>query len=305
MEKLINALKKKWQQGGRGTLNLLVYSLIALAIGLSGIAAWQRYAHVPLSGLGDAAEQRAAALFPNSGLIENWTQAGGLPQGVVGSPNCGFVCPQCQSSVWTQGRGVSPLCPFCSVTMARSGAHQQGMGPQGARVALVGGLATTNRAWPIPIQAGARRPHADRGPCTNCHTVTKARAASPGGMAGIRGGPKQLWRGVAAPAIQAGAVKPSLIKEFGVEVIAVPGGVKVTGVMGNSFAARAGAKSGDIIIKCNGAKVHGLVPFQKAVSAMVPESNAKIIVLRNGRTKNLSIMVGEGEMEAFLPIRKP
>ena len=75
--------------------------------------------------------------------------------------------------------------------------------------------------------------------------------------------------------------------------------------MGNSFAARAGTKSGDIIIRCNGAKVYGLVQFQKAVSAMVPESNAKIIVLRNGRTRDLSIMVGEGEMEAFLPIQRP
>jgi S1-C subfamily serine protease len=136
--------------------------------------------------------------------------------------------------------------------------------------------------------------------------VVKAGAASPAGTAvAAQGGAKELWRGVAAPTIAADAVKPSLIREFGIEVIAVPGGVKVTGVMGNSFASRGGATAGDIIIGCNGAKVRDLVQFQDAVGAMVPESNAKITVLRNGRTRDLSIMVGEGEMEAFLPIQKP
>ena len=294
------------KRSGRGTLNLLIYGLIVLAVSLSGLAAWQRYAQVPRFDLGDTVEQRTDAFLPNLGLIENWTQAGGLPQGVAAAPNCSFVCPQCQSSVWTHGRGVSPLCPFCSVAMARWGLDQQAPVQQDARASLVGGAGTTNQTFPIPIQANAVCPHADRGACTNCHNVVKSSVASSGGTAAAaQGSPKELWRGAAAPAIAANAVKPSLIKEFGIEVIAVPGGVKVTGVMGNSFASRAGATAGDIIIGCNGAKVRDLVQFQQAVSAMVPESNAKIKILRNGRTRDLSIMVGEGEMEAFLPIQRP
>jgi S1-C subfamily serine protease len=102
-----------------------------------------------------------------------------------------------------------------------------------------------------------------------------------------------------------GAVKPTLIREFGIEVIAVPGGVKVTGVMGNSYASRAGVTAGDIVIECNGAKMRDLIRFQQTVGSLAPESNAQIKVLRNGRTRDLSIMVGEGEMDGFAPIRKP
>ena len=134
----MNALKTKWLQGGRGSLNVLVYSLIVVAVLLSGIAVWQRYPQGLQTEAGDALEQRIGALMPNLGLIENWAPVGGLPQGLAATPYCGFVCPQCKSSVWTQARRVSSLCPFCSVTMARMGPDQQALGRQGARVSLVG-----------------------------------------------------------------------------------------------------------------------------------------------------------------------
>ena len=118
--------------------------------------------------------------------------------------------------------------------------------------------------------------------------------------------PKALWRGVAAPAIAPGAVLPTLVKEFGIEVCSAGGaGAKVTGVMGNSFASNAGLRAGDIVIECNGAKVRGVEQFQQLVSRAPPEADAQITVLRNGRTRDLSIMVGEGEMEGFTPIQRP
>ncbi len=301
----------KRRQGGRGSLNVLVYGLIVVAVLLSGIAVWQRYSQGPRSELGDALEQRIGALMPNLGLIESWTPAGGLPEDPAGAPMRWFVCPQGASLCWTYARGSAPACPFCGLAMVQRGVDQQGMNLSPVAVAGVAGT-----ALPIPIQAGAVRPHGDRGACTNCHTVVRSRAASPGGIVAGAAQGRPVWNGFstrrvhrlrtgATPAIASGAVKPTLIREFGTEVIGVPGGVKVTGVMGNSFASRAGTTAGDIIIGCNGAKVRDVGQFQQAVSAMVPESNAKIIVLRNGRTRDLSIMVGEGEMEGFMPIQRP
>ena len=123
---------------------------------------------------------------------------------------------------------------------------------------------------------------------------------------GVQNNPRVLWRGVAAPAITADAVKPALIKQFGMEVCPAFGaGARVTGVMGNSYASRAGLRAGDIIIECNGAKVRGVGQFQQLVARAAPEANARIKIFRNGRTRDLSIMVGEGEMEGFAPIQRP
>ena len=128
----------------------------------------------------------------------------------------------------------------------------------------------------------------------------------PAPAGGAQGEPKALWHGVAAPAIAPNAVKPTLIKEFGVEICSAGGaGVKVTGVMGNSYASNAGLRAGDVIIECNGAKVGGVEELQQLVSRAPPEADAQIMVMRNGRTRDLLIMVGEGEMEGFTAIRRP
>jgi S1-C subfamily serine protease len=114
------------------------------------------------------------------------------------------------------------------------------------------------------------------------------------------------WRGAAAPPITADAVKPILIKEFGIEVCpAVGEGAKVTGVMGNSYAAKAGLVAGDIIVECNGKKVGDAEGLAKLVSAAAPEAEAQLKVMRSGRLQKAAVMVGEGEMEGFTPIQKP
>jgi S1-C subfamily serine protease len=109
---------------------------------------------------------------------------------------------------------------------------------------------------------------------------------------------------VAAPAI-AEVIRPILIKKFGIEVRPAPGsGARVSGVMGNSYAANAGLRAGDIIIECNGTSVRGVDQFQRLVSMATPEADAQIRIMRGGRARDLLIMVGEGEMEGFTPIRR-
>ena len=89
------------------------------------------------------------------------------------------------------------------------------------------------------------------------------------------------------------------------EVCPPPGaGVKVTGVMGNSHASNAGLRAGDIIIEFNGSKVRGVERFQQLASRAAPETDAQITILRNGRTRDLLVMVGEGEMEGVGPIQR-
>ncbi len=295
--------EKEKRHDGRRALNGLVYCLIVLAAFLAAIAAWMRYPQGRRPGgssvePGDAIERQVEAFMPNLGFAEGWTQAGGLPQYTPTAPMCRFVCPQCGSCCWMRpGRG-SPACPFCGHVMAR----------QGPGISLAGRAPAGGTASPIPIQRDAIRPHGDRGVCTNCHTVVSfgvpQQVFTLAGAA--QGELKALWRGAAAPAITPNAVRPTLIKEFGMEVCPARGAaVKVTGVMGNSHALNAGLRAGDIVIECNGARVRGVEQFQQLASRATPEADARIKILRDGRTRDLLIMVGEGEMEGFTAIQRP
>lgn len=104
--------------------------------------------------------------------------------------------------------------------------------------------------------------------------------------------------------IPAGAQRPVLVKEFGAEVVEVAAGkVKITGVMGNSWADKAGLKQGDILLAFDTKKITGLKQFQGMLAQAAPEKNYKVTFLRGGRTKRCVVTVGEGEMEGFTPIR--
>jgi serine protease Do len=103
-----------------------------------------------------------------------------------------------------------------------------------------------------------------------------------------------------------GGTESTLIREFGIEVGDTGGGgVNVTGVMGNSYASKAGLREGDIVIRCNGLAIGDVDQFQRVISRAGPETDAQVTILRNSRTRDLSIMVGEGEMEGFQPIQRP
>jgi PDZ domain-containing protein len=105
------------------------------------------------------------------------------------------------------------------------------------------------------------------------------------------------------PPIGPNAVKPALIAEMGVEAIQISGGkVKITGVMGNSWAAKAGLKRDDIVLSFNGKKLTSLSQFQGMLSSVPPEANYKMKILSGAKVKKVILWVGEGEMEGFTPI---
>ena len=295
----MNAIQRKAKrpaQGYMGSLNAIVYALVVFAIVLSGIAAWQRrdkrLASSEMSSQTlEILDRQVDTVLPVLGVEENVLPVGGFGANVATPPR--FVCPGCQSTC-RPASGVCPACPFCG----------QGMVARAARPSLAGGLGGTGLYAPIPILSEAAAPHGDRGVCSNCHTL-KAEGRFPIGLTPAAA-PATQWNGRAAPPIAANARPPELIKEFGIEVSAQGrGGVKVTGVMGNSYASRAGLRAEDVIIEMNGSRVLGVAQFKRLMSQAAPEADAQVKILRNGRTRDLAVMVGEGEMEGFTPIQAP
>ena len=289
-------------------MSVLVYCLVVLAIVLAGIAAARRYSQKRLPGEtasepGDIAERQMDALMPALGFT------GGMQAVHLPSPRSEamsqFVCPQCQSCFWTHAWRGRPACPFCGREMTRQGlgvslagwapaphAPSSGVGPRGA------------------IPTGADRHHGDRCAGNYCQTTTPLSASSPAlTLAGSwRCPPGAYWQGAAATTAPSAAdtVGLVLVRQFGMEVCPAPGsGVQVSGVMANSRASSAGLRAGDIVIGFNGSSVGGLDQFQRMASRAVPETDAQIKILRNGRTRDLLIMVGEGEMEGVGPVLRP
>ncbi len=108
---------------------------------------------------------------------------------------------------------------------------------------------------------------------------------------------------VAAPVIAQGQAAPELIKYMGTEVIEVGGGkVKITGVMGNSWAAKSGLEAGDILLSFDTQPITSLAQFKDQLAKVPPEKDYKITYLRGARKKKGIIFIGECEMEGFLPI---
>lgn len=134
-----------------------------------------------------------------------------------------------------------------------------------------------------------------------------AQVCPPGTMGGTAqaypgGGLCQVAMPVKTP-ILAGQEAPELIKELGIEIIPASGGkVKITGVMGNSWADKGGLRAGDIIVKFDTKSLKSLQDFKDIINRTPPEKEYKVTVLRAGRIKKCLVMVGEGEMGGFLPI---
>jgi serine protease Do len=85
-----------------------------------------------------------------------------------------------------------------------------------------------------------------------------------------------------------------LAESFSVE----PGqGIVVAQVFDNSPAQRAGIEQGDVIISYQGNKVDNVGRFRNSVSLTAPGSKEEIVVLRNGKRKNLTITIGKQENE--------
>jgi len=96
-----------------------------------------------------------------------------------------------------------------------------------------------------------------------------------------------------------------LIKQLGIAVTSAPSsGAVVTGVMGKSYAQTAGLRAGDVVIGCGRKTVRDAQHLQRLLGLAAPEAYTRLRVLRNGTEKTVRVMVGEGEMEGFLPIPK-
>lgn len=105
--------------------------------------------------------------------------------------------------------------------------------------------------------------------------------------------------------IMEGQAAPVLIKQMGMEVIEISGGkVKVTGVMGGSWADKGGLKPGDIILRFSAKPINSLKEFQAMTLKAAPEMDYPVKYLRNGDSKKTLVTIGEGEMEGFLPIKR-
>lgn len=291
----------------------IVGGTILAAIVLAGFAVWRWYPTIaarpvappsPVAPVGPPAQSPAAeaeaGVGPGRGLAgPPQGRPGPVVQPVALGASVLFACPRCRSTCRLPGSVAAPTCPYCGAGLVRQP-------PAAAALPAVnpGLRAGSTKPAPIVISAGAVRPHPDRGVCSNCHTVVNAgQSPAVGAVSPQQKSPGPAPQVGGAPPIPAGAVPPILIEQFGTEVVtAVAGGARVTGVMGGSRADTAGIKAGDVILRMDKDKVNGADQFKQLALKAIPEANAKLMVLRNGRAREVQVMVGEGEMEGWTPI---
>lgn len=120
------------------------------------------------------------------------------------------------------------------------------------------------------------------------------------------GGQGMMMQPGAKVGLTVAGTPPELVKIMGVEAMEIVGGkVKVTGVMGSSWADKAGLVPGDILLSMNGRDITSFAQFKADLAALPPEKDYKFTYLRGASKKKGLIFVGEGEMEGFLPIPQP
>lgn len=78
-------------------------------------------------------------------------------------------------------------------------------------------------------------------------------------------------------------------------------GVLITSVAKNSPAEKAGLQTGDIILELNGKPIKSRDTFRNQISMMDPGSEAKLKVIRKGKTINMSVKLGSVAEEASTP----
>jgi serine protease Do len=85
-------------------------------------------------------------------------------------------------------------------------------------------------------------------------------------------------------------VTPSLAKQFGLNQ---GGGVLIGDVSPNTPAAKAGLQKGDIVTALDGEPVEAANQLQVRISQMPPGANAKLTIWRDGKSRDVTVNLGE------------
>jgi serine protease Do len=75
-------------------------------------------------------------------------------------------------------------------------------------------------------------------------------------------------------------------------------GALVTEVVGDGPAADAGVQPGDVITRLNGKDIDSVRTLSRAVASATPNTGAKVTVWRDGRSRELTVELGEAQNEA-------
>nr|MBF0220775.1 magnetochrome domain-containing protein [Desulfobulbaceae bacterium] len=136
-----------------------------------------------------------------------------------------------------------------------------------------------------PIAANAPNPHADMGPCKNCHTIlggnTPAGGATPAAFNRI----SATTLGLRVQAVNAAQMhKLGLINEDGILILAVAPG---------SIAYQAGIKKGDELIRINKIRLETMADFQTALNQAKPGHSLKVNFYRGKKGRNTFFAIPE------------
>jgi len=96
-------------------------------------------------------------------------------------------------------------------------------------------------------------------------------------------------RGYIGVYLNPGEVTKEMATSFGYDQ---PGGVLIADVMEDAPADKAGIKRGDILIELNGEKIKDNSSFRNDVARIMPNKEAKITVMRDGKRKVVTLKVG-------------
>ena len=290
-------------------MRAMIVGLVALAILLGGLAAWQRFSHGGLPPGGSLALSDLGA-----GLLGDaeWSTIGGMQSG----SQCRMICRWCGVASWSRWNDPVAVCPSCKRPLASRAGFATTLGNSpGAQARLAGGVGAA-ASGAIPIQQGVLAMHGNRGPCTNCHNVLAA-----AGSAAPVGGTMVAMPWAAGP--EAAPPWPAVLPAHaghwqGMSVMAVPGGLTAAqGVAGSGsgvlveeatlVAARTGLRAGDVLVAIDEMPVRDLSEFLAATRRVASRTRAGLRVLRRGRPVELSVTaplgLGVAQLEGAPAIR--
>ncbi len=99
----------------------------------------------------------------------------------------------------------------------------------------------------------------------------------------------KVTRGYMGLILNPGDVTEEMAKSFGRKEA---GGVLIADVQKDGPAEKAGVKSGDIIIELNGKKIESNSAFRRDVAQILPNTQASLVIVREGKNKKLTVTVG-------------